>query len=257
MADDGAGGRDDFAGVDLKLLEQALSLIRDKFRLATEANVFLERKTRVSGINIGIANQRDVTSHLASLLKTRGTDAAARRQQETHLRHMEEHMRRAVMEPYERTVQLLTENLLKQIEDYRKNILSHPRCPEAFPNAPTLQELNAALDAVDQLCAEGRLSKLENAWTDAWELGVKKFVVAVTDLEKLIEQIEVRLVQAEQLRRHDELMAHNQRLADQQFEEARRHAQRGKRRAYLLLPVSALLGLGLKIAWDWYHTAAP
>jgi hypothetical protein len=256
-----------FLGVDAETLSKALTLIRDKFRLATDATIFLELKTRESGINAGIANQRDATSHLASLLRMDGLD---RRTAEAQLNHIEEHLRRAVMEPYERTVQLLQQRLLDQLPLYNERVLSLPGVSESLPDAPTLKQIDACLDAIDRMCTEGRRAKQENSWSDAWDRGVKHFIAAVAELEVLSRDVKDALVKAEQVRREQELKAmatahadeersqaernleEMRRLTDTQIEEVRASARRAKRRTYLLLPVSAALGLLLKVLWDWY-----
>ncbi len=221
-----------FLGLDLEILEKTLVLIRDKYHLATQANVYLELNTGTSGINIGITNQRDAITHLVSLLQKPGD----RDQQLAQLANLEEHLRRAIMEPYEKAVDLLQEKLLKILNQYKETVLTLPDFTEVMPGAPTLLQVNTSLKAIDDMRAEGRLAKKENAWTDAWENGVKCFNRAVVALQNLSLSLEAYVLNAAQIR------------------EARLHAGRGKRRAWLFLPLGAGLGLLLKILWDLLRT---
>jgi len=85
-----------FCGVDAKLLEEFLILIRGKYKGADMATFFLEKHTGISNI-YGITNLRDVLSHLATFLDP-STPEDKRRDQRGNA---EEHLRRTTIEPYE------------------------------------------------------------------------------------------------------------------------------------------------------------
>ncbi len=55
-------------GVEASIIEQFFILIRDKYPLVDKANYFLEINTGLSGINVGITNQRDALSHLCTII---------------------------------------------------------------------------------------------------------------------------------------------------------------------------------------------
>lgn len=88
---------DAFPDVNEEILEKFLALVRDRYPLADKANYFLETKEKQSGINIAITNQRDVLSHLVTLL-TPGLSVDG---QTAQLYTAEEHLRRAILESYE------------------------------------------------------------------------------------------------------------------------------------------------------------
>jgi hypothetical protein len=85
-----------FEDVHRELICRFLSLVRDNYAKADKASYFLERRAGVSNA-CAITNLRDVLSHLATLLDpTTPPDKRA-----DQLSNGEEHLRRAIIEPYE------------------------------------------------------------------------------------------------------------------------------------------------------------
>ena len=59
---------DKICGIERDIIERFLTLIQEKFHQVDEANYFLELNLGQSGINIAITNQRDVLTHLVTIL---------------------------------------------------------------------------------------------------------------------------------------------------------------------------------------------
>ncbi|HTS78571.1 MAG TPA: hypothetical protein VMG40_20340, partial [Bryobacteraceae bacterium] len=96
-----------------------LLLIRDNYRKADKAAHFLERRANIVNTS-SMANLRDVLSHMATLLDPR-TPPDRRRDQ---LASAEEHLRRAIIEPYEIGLGDLTQKWVPVYDSYRGTVLS-------------------------------------------------------------------------------------------------------------------------------------
>jgi hypothetical protein len=108
-------------GVERDILEKALLILRDRYHLATEANLVLELYAGTSGINVSITNQRDAITHLVSLLKADGGNRDA---QVAQVANLDEHLRRAVSEPYELAVNVLEDKLATILQQYKEEVLA-------------------------------------------------------------------------------------------------------------------------------------
>ena len=186
MLEPPAGQPDLICGVERKLVESFLELVRDNYRKADAANLFLEQRTGEANV-YGIANLRDVLSHLATLLNPK-TPAEKRPQQ---LTNAEEHLRRAIVEPYETALNKLTVQFDDLYEKYKRDVLPvQARFPglQAAPNAGSVE---AQLEEVRGLTSNGRLAKAKNLWNPEWEAGVTGFMDGykkLSDLHRLIEE---------------------------------------------------------------------
>src|SRR5258708_36659110 len=99
------------------LFYRFLVLIRDNYKKADNAGYFLERRAGI-GNSCGVFNLRDVLSHLSTLLDP-ATPANRRPDQ---LANAEEHLRRAIVEPYEIGLAAITEKFSKTYEIYRETL---------------------------------------------------------------------------------------------------------------------------------------
>ncbi len=180
-------------GVDAALIERFLVLIRDHYRSADKAAFFLERKAGSFSV-VGMTNLRDVLSHLATLLdpKTPPDERSAQ------LASAEEHLRRAIIEPYEIALAQASERVEELYERYKREAL-----PEKlhFPREiPDLEQVNSALLEISQLIAAGKTAKARNLWDSKWEEGVSQLVVAFEKLAALKSELETALIRASAFR---------------------------------------------------------
>ena len=109
--------QEDACGVDTEL-QRFLTLIRDSHKLADKATYFIESRAGVSNI-YGIANLRDVMSHLAAFLEKDATLA----ERKEHLVKAEEHTRRAILEAYETAIAELGIKFQYLYDSYKKRLL--------------------------------------------------------------------------------------------------------------------------------------
>ena len=243
-------------GVERDILEQALELLRDRYHLATEANVFLEL-CGISGINTSITNQRDAVTHLVSLLRSPGN----RDSQAKQLGNLVEHLRRAFFEPYELAVEDTDATVNQIIETYKQVVLTLPTLADELPGAPTLDEIETIRGAIKKRWADARMAKAENDWTIAWESGGKNLIFAFNDFKALQTRLETYIARAEQKRQSAEQTRQVTELEQQVAvlkREVTEHdtaqqaqAKRASRRAWVLMTLGAIIGLGLKVLYDY------
>lgn len=161
-----------------ELLVNFLSLIKDRYSLADEANFFLEQ-SGISSISVAIANQRDAVSHFVSFLSNPGTDKEDYRKHQ--LSAAEEHLRRAIIEPYQLAVDLKKRELLDLYEDY----LTIPQNEQPL----STKEIDAIINTVIEKTIQGRKAKTANSWSNEWKQGVISFLDAFKLLSKTISAI--------------------------------------------------------------------
>jgi len=161
-----------------------LILVRDNYRKADKAAHFLERRANVVN-TASMANLRDVLSHMATLLDPR-TPAARRSDQ---LASAEEHLRRAILEPYEIGLGDLTQRFGPIYDTYRGRVIAL-RETEGFRTAPSRTEIENRLRDVDDLAERGKHAKGRNLWDEEWEDGVKALIEAFDQLSDLHREIE-------------------------------------------------------------------
>ena len=167
-------------GVDKDLIERFLILIRDNYKKADKATFFLELRAGVSNVP-GIANSRDVLSHLVTALDSNISEAERLEQ----LTNAAEHMRRAIVEPYEVALKTRLDQTQTTYEKIVSQVLpvidEHP----TLQNAPNGVSVRASLKQISQLFAQGRASKTGNIWNQEWEEGISNFIDAFDQLERL------------------------------------------------------------------------
>jgi hypothetical protein len=171
--------------VDPVQLDRLLRLIRDNYRKANDAASFLEERAGIANV-YGITNLRDVLSHLATFLDPRLTPE----QRSAQVPTAEEHLRRAVIEPY----QIANEELLLRFralyDNYKRYVLPIRDRHEYLATAPSSDEIEQRRRNIERWLGEGRQAKGRNLWDDEWEQGVASFIRAFDDLYDLTEKVE-------------------------------------------------------------------
>jgi hypothetical protein len=180
---------------DYGLLATFLVLIRDNYRKADKASYFLERRAGVVN-TCSMTNLRDVLSHLATFLDPK-TPAYKRVAQ---LASAEEHLRRAILEPYEIGLATLTEKFTPDYNRYREELLPMKDSIDGFATAPNRVHVDSRLEEINGLALKGKQSKGRNMWDDEWEDGVSALAEAYDKLFALHAEIEEWLFKHKQHR---------------------------------------------------------
>lgn len=175
-------------GVDRDLLEQFLQLIVEKNPQVDKANYFLEIQAHVSGINVGITNQRDVLSHLVTLLTHPDRH---REEHQAQITAAEEHYRRAILESYEQALNIQVKTTYQLITAYKSRVapLLNPG-PPGFADAPTVEYIDNVLREIHACREIGRGTKARNRWDSEWEAGVQKLIEGFTRARELTSILE-------------------------------------------------------------------
>jgi hypothetical protein len=160
-------------------------LIRDNHHKADKAHAFLEHRTKTANV-YGIANLRDVLSHLATFLGD-GLSPEKRRDQ---LANAEEHLRRAIIEPYETAINSRTVDFVDLYDKYRRFVIPARDRYDALRKAPDTDRIEATLEQIRYLTENGKTSKLRNILDPHWEEGVICFVDGFKKLDDLTLEIE-------------------------------------------------------------------
>lgn len=186
--------RDLICGVDRSLIETFLFLIQKNYKRADMATFFLEQRSGIVNFQ-GITNVRDVLSHLVTML-SKDTPDERRAEQ---LYNAEEHLRRAINEPYEIALNELIVRFSKLYEKYKAVTLPIKDSYAALANAPSSKTVEDSLTQIRELQAKGRASKAKNLWTEEWEEGVASFIQAFDMLSELNHSLEGYYLQADQI----------------------------------------------------------
>ena len=172
-------------GVDRRLVEDFLNLILNNYRQADQASAFLEHRVRVSNVH-AFTNVRDVLSHLCTMLDP-ATPPDKKRDQ---LNNAEEHLRRAILEPYEVGFSKLTNDFIEVYEKHKKIVEPIIEKYESLRSAPSVAMVDGRLKEIYELAKKGRNAKGRNLWTPEWEAGVASFVDAFDKLSTLKGELE-------------------------------------------------------------------
>ncbi len=168
-----------------ELLVRFLVLVRDNYKKADKASYFLERRAGVVN-TCSMTNLRDVLSHLATFLDP----ATPAHKREAQLASAEEHLRRAILEPYEIGLATLTEKFKLNYDTYRETLLPVKHSISGFDLAPNRVSVDSRLAEIDLLAMRGKQAKGRNIWDDEWEDGVAALAEAYDKLFALHAEIE-------------------------------------------------------------------
>lgn len=181
---------DDLPPEDKKILEKILITIRDKCPAALEAITHLETKTGKKATQ-ALNNIRDVLFHFATTVRELGKSTETIKQQ---LGPIEEHFRRAIIEPYEHAANIRAVELDELWENYLETVF--PITHKLNPCPTTTDEQKGKINNIKDLIRKGRDAKRENAWTSIWEQGCKAFEKAYDESDKLRDELRAEIARA-------------------------------------------------------------
>lgn len=245
-------------GVDRALIEEYLYLIQKNYKRADMATFFLEQRRGVVNFQ-GITNVRDVLSHLVTLLDPK---TPPERQAE-QIHNAEEHLRRAINEPYEVALNELAVDCRDLYKQYKETVLPIKDSYPTLANAPRAQDVDAIIHRVNELTAKGRSTKSKNMWNEEWEEGVICFTEAYDSLFELHRNLEMYYNQAGQILHERQERITIQKLQDEVVALEQQIEKEGKTGRFLhlggyalaiLLAVGGVI-LGALIAFIFFYLA--
>jgi len=163
------------------LISRFLTLIRDYYRQADKAAFFLEHHAGKTHI-LTMANLRDVLSHFATMLDP-ATSAEQRREQ---LINAEEHMRRAIIEPYEIALGAISERFVRVHDEFNKKTRSLNDKAWQVKRA----EIERKLSEIREDAEKGRFAKTVPLGCPLWDEGVAALINAYDGMATLHSQME-------------------------------------------------------------------
>jgi hypothetical protein len=116
------------------------------------------------------------------------------------LANAEEHLRRAIIEPYDLAVANKLGKVTEKVSHYERAVLPvmHKHNP-LLSEAPTNVHIQACIKEVQKVMNIGRDAKRENAWNEAWENGVRNYINAYDVLDELGIQLDKYIIRTNQL----------------------------------------------------------
>lgn len=172
-------------GVDKSLVEKFLTLIVRTYPKADEAHLFLEERARVTNV-VGMSNLRDVLSHLVTLVEPGLSDE----HRVAQLATAEEHLRRAVIEPYQLAIDHVLRTRFDAIYEEYCSLVEPLRDEDPrLSAAPSRDRIGKTLKRVRTLVEKGRKAKGRNLWDKKWEDGVSCFIEAYDILDTVMDQL--------------------------------------------------------------------
>lgn len=184
-------------GVEHSIIEEFFRLVKDKYPLVDKANYFLELNLGVSGINVAITNQRDVLSHLCTII----TDTTLTYQQKLdQISNADEHLRRAILESYEKAVSLVIDNINNLFNLFKLRVIPYKELYATLNSAPDTVRVRAILRELSDMRTKGRDAKRRNKWDAEWEAGVEILLNAFNKAKELEVDLEKYLARADQIK---------------------------------------------------------
>lgn len=176
---------DFFMEVEKEILKDFLELFRDNYEKTNIATHFLEQNEGVSNAQ-GIANIRDSLSHFTSALQPNSTFT----QRREHVTSAEEHLRRAIIEPYERAVNHKLTKFHALNADYRRDVIPLISRDSRYVNAPEESRITAVLDEVKAFLSRARNTKGKSFRDPDWQEGVLGLIEGYNLLVNLSDSVE-------------------------------------------------------------------
>lgn len=173
------------AGIDTEQLERLLGLLRDHLPKVLESNRFFEEETGFHN-EAGANNLVDALSHVGTLAEN--ASSLSREEQRDEVTNFADHLRRSMMEGFERTLKHRLGELSERWEEYQRE--ARPlQAQGRLRGVPTPDALDTQRRRVRNLLHDGRASKRGSTWAD-WKAGTDCLAEACHGINDLATQVE-------------------------------------------------------------------
>jgi hypothetical protein len=188
---------DTIAGVSVEQLERAFWLLREKLPLVLAANRYFEEQTGIHN-EAGNNNLLDAFSHFATLVEK--AEELRPEQQRDQVTHLEDHLRRSMMEAFEQVLKQRLGDVAPQWDAYVARVRPLQLAGE-LPGVASEAELGRLRRRIKVRLDRARASKRETTW-EAWQRGTEELVEACDYVEQLETKLREGLAAADAHRRH-------------------------------------------------------
>jgi hypothetical protein len=175
--------------LDNGLIVRILKMIRDKYYSFDLGTYFLADLGYENAI--GFHNIRDMLSHIRTAITE--NNGLTLRQREDQLTLAEEHLRRALVEPYEigaaeefKKARELYEKLQDLVKFLRKG-------DKHFINGPADENITSQFRSIKKHLEVGRKKKAANLWNAEWEEAVFEFITVTKETQELIDVLQAEI----------------------------------------------------------------
>lgn len=160
-------------GVRVRHIERIFKLLRERLPKVLEANRYFEEETGIHN-EAGANNLTEALSHIATLVEN--ADELDDEKQAEQVGHLEDHLRRSMMEAFEQLLKYRLGEIAKLWEKHREIAWPLERRGR-LGDAVTTDELDDLRRRMKSLLEQGRASKRATTW-EAWEAGTDCLVQA-------------------------------------------------------------------------------
>jgi hypothetical protein len=172
------------SGVDNEIVNKIIKMIQEKYPQFNLGTYFLA--TLGYDNDIGFRNIRDMLTHINSAI-SKGLSFHDR---EIQIAYAEEHLRRALVEPYEVGA---SEEFKKTRELYDKFVVlvsSVRKKDKHFLKAPAETQIIEQFHHIHLHMLKGREKKAANLWNSEWEQAIIEFMDATEEAQELNKKLE-------------------------------------------------------------------
>jgi hypothetical protein len=161
-------------GVEIAIIESILKMIHEKYPAFDKGTYFLAITSNKSN-DIGNYNIRDMVTHFHTAILPGKTT----REREDQIVMAEEHLRRALVEPYELAALEIVDKLENIKEEYCLNLYIARKRDKELMELVSESEIEEKIAIIRGHLEKGREKKSSNLWNGEWEEAVEAFTAAV------------------------------------------------------------------------------
>lgn len=190
------GKQEAVADVDVRVLERLLLTLRENLMTVFEANRFFEEKTGLHN-EAGANNLAEALSHIGTLAQE--APNLSYDEQSAQVALLEDHLRRSMMEAFEKLVKARLGKLSRLWHEYLRKASSLSRRGK-LRGTRAHDDLVALRRTIATELENGRSSKVGTNWR-IWKQGAEHLAKAAEASEELMEGLEEVIGAAQQYRR--------------------------------------------------------
>ncbi len=185
--------RDTVAGIHVEHLERLLGLLTEHLPKVLESNRFFEEETGYHN-EAGANNLVDALSHIGTLAENAAN--LSRDEQRDEITNFSDHLRRSMMEGFERTLKHRIGEIAGSWRDYERDVRPLQERGDVR-GVPTPDELGTLRRRMRSQVEQGRACKRATSW-DEWKKGTAHFAEACELASELGSKLEQSIGGAQQ-----------------------------------------------------------
>ncbi len=175
-------------GIQVDIIEKILMMIQEKFPAFNDGTYYMAAKFNLDN-DIGYHNLRDMLTHFeAAILKTKTHE-----ERNTQIILAEEHLRRALVEPYELVANMKLDDARQLFKEFIERQLSASKKDKVLLIEVEELKIEEKFKEIGALLVSAREKKAVNLWNDEWERSVEEFTFAADKGLDLCDILRIRI----------------------------------------------------------------